>query len=62
MNIECTKMKREAFDVVREGIDNTFGVGTSQTVSGDCNTLSTWYPGFSLALLHTSRTRDSLRL
>lgn len=39
MNIECTKIKREAFDVVREGIDSTFGVGTSQTVFGDRNTL-----------------------
>ncbi|MFR4979081.1 MAG: hypothetical protein ACLUDG_09205 [Butyricicoccus sp.] len=39
MNIECTKIKREAFDTIREGIDNTFGDGTSQIVFGDRNTL-----------------------
>lgn len=39
MNVECTKIKREAFDTIREGIDNTFGAGTSQTVFGDRNTL-----------------------
>ena len=28
-----------AFDTIREGIDNTFGDGTSQIVFGDRNTL-----------------------
>lgn len=33
------RLEREAFDVLRNGIDNTFGAGTSQTVFGDKNTL-----------------------
>lgn len=39
IEIECVKLKREAFETVRAGIDNTFGTGTAQTVFGDRNTL-----------------------
>lgn len=34
------KLCREAFDTLREGIDRTFGEGTSQTVFGNRNSLS----------------------
>lgn len=35
--VELTK---EAFDILRRGVDNTFGPGTAQTVFGDRNNLT----------------------
>ena len=35
-----TELTKEAFAVLRSGIDKTFGEGTSQTVFGDRNNLS----------------------
>lgn len=38
-NLEAVKLEREAFDTMRQGIDNTFGAGTSDTVFGQRNTI-----------------------
>lgn len=38
-NLEAVKLEREAFETMRQGIDNTFGAGTSDTVFGQRNTI-----------------------
>ena len=38
-NLEAVKLEREAFEAMRQGIDNTFGPGTSDTVFGRRNTI-----------------------
>lgn len=38
-SLEAVQLEREAFNVMRQGIDNTFGAGTSDTVFGQRNTI-----------------------
>lgn len=39
-SLACTMLTKEAFEVLRSGIDRTFGPGTAQTVFGDRDNLT----------------------
>lgn len=53
------QLTKEAFDVLRAGIDNTFGPGTAQTVFGNRNNLTMAARFFRGVTPYVRRARES---